>query len=139
MRYEIVSGKEYPVYSREEADELGLSYKHPFYVEEGQYGISDEKEVGICIDKKTMTSGGRTTIKVKYPWGPSFIRTNSSKVMSTGRTNDYGDPVTEKRNQVIKKKPDFKKLAYLMAQPGMTTKEAIRLVYVIQLMLRNGK
>ena len=35
MRYEVVSGKEYPVYSRKEADELGLSYKHPFKVSEG--------------------------------------------------------------------------------------------------------
>ena len=129
MRYEIVSKKEYPVYSREEADELGLSYKHPFYVEEGQYGLSDDGEVGICINKKIMTSGGRMTMKVKYPWGPSFIRSDSSKVISFGRPNNYGHPISSKRNQKIKGRADFKKLATLMAQPGMTTKDAIRLVF----------
>ena len=129
MRYEIVSKKEYPVYSREEADELGLSYKHPFYVEEGQYGISDDSEVGICLYKKTMTSGGRITIKVKYPWGPSFIRSDKGKIKSIGRPNNYGEPAPNKRSKSIKKRPDFKKLATLMAQPGMTTKDAIRLVF----------
>lgn len=129
MRYEIVSGKEYPVYSQKEADELGLSYKHPFEVFEQEYGISSDGEVAICISRKTMTSGGRTTLKVKYPWGPSFIRTGDSKVISIGRTNNYGEPATSKRNQKIKKRPDFKKLANLMAQPGMTTKKAIALVF----------
>ena len=126
MRYEIVSKKEYPVYSQTEADELGLLYKHPFYVEEGSYGVSDEGEVGLCIKKSIMKSG---TIKVKYPWGPSFIRSDKTKVASTGRTNNYGEPATSKRNQKIRKRPDFKKLATLMAQPGMTTKDAIRLVF----------
>ena len=129
MRYEIVSKKEYPVYSREEADELGLSYKHPFYVEKGEYGISNDHEVGICLDKKIMTSGGRITIKVKYPWGPSFIRSDSGKVTSFGRPNNYGHPISSRRNQKIKGRADFKKLAILMAQPGMTTKDAIRLVF----------
>ena len=129
MRYEIVSKKEYPVYSLKEADELGLSYKHPFYVEEGDYGVSEEGEVGICLVKKTMVSNGRTTVKVKYPWGPSFIRSNKSKVKSTGRLNNYGEPATEKRNQKIKNQMDYKKLATLMAQPGMTTKNAVRLVF----------
>lgn len=129
MRYEIVSKKEYPVYSREEADELGLSYKHPFYVEKGEYGISDDHEVGICLYKKTMTSGGRITIKVKYPWGPSFIRSDKGKIKSIGRPNNYGEPAPHKRSKSIKKRMDFKKLATLMAQPGMTTKDAIKLVF----------
>ena len=76
MRYEVVSKKEYPVYSLEEADELGLSYKHPYYVDSGEYGVSDDGEVSICLKKTTMKSG---TIKIKYPWGPSFIRSDKSK------------------------------------------------------------
>lgn len=126
MRYEIVSKKEYPVYSKKEADELDIIYNHPFDVPIGEYGVSEEGEVGICLNKYTMKSG---TMKVKYPWGPSFVRDNTTKVMSTGRTNNYGEPETLKRNQKIKKRPDYRKLAILMAEPGMTTKRAIALVF----------
>ena len=125
MRYEIVSKKEYPVYSREEADELGITYNHPFDVPEGEYGLSDEGEVGICLKKYSLGK----TIKVKYPWGPSFVRSNVDKVLSMGRPNNYGEPETSKRNQKIKKRPDYRKLAILMAEPGMTTKRAIALVF----------
>ena len=126
MRYEIVSGKEYPVYSREEADELGLSYKNPFETLEGEYGLSSDDEVAICLKRNKLKSG---TYKVKYPWGPSFIRKAEDIIISKGRPNNYGDPPTKKRNQSIRKKADWKKLAHLMAQPGMTTNNAIRLVY----------
>ena len=126
MRYEIVSKKEYPVYSRQEADELGLSYSHPFKVPVGEYGVSEEGEVGVCLKRYTMASG---TTKVKYPWGPSFVRSTDTKVQSTGRTNNYGEPATAKRNQKIRKRTDYIKLAALMAEPGMTTKRAIALVF----------
>ena len=86
MRYEVVSGKEYPVYSRDEADELGLSYKHPFDVLEGEYGVSSDNEVGICLKKSAMKSGA---YKVKYPWGPSFIRSSGDNIKSAGRMNNY--------------------------------------------------
>ncbi len=79
MRYEVVSGKEYPVYSRKEADELGLSYKHPFYVSEGEYGISSDGEVSVCLKRNELKSG---TVNVKYPWGPSLIRSAKDKVKS---------------------------------------------------------
>ena len=128
MRYELVSGKEYPVYSREEADELGLSYKHPFEVYEGEYGISSDGEVAICLKRKKM-GNKRLTYKVKYPWGPSFVRSANDTITSIGRPNNYGSPATNKRNQSIKNKNDWQKMAHLMAQPGMKVNDAIQIVY----------
>ena len=77
MRYEIVSGTEYPVYSRDEADELGLSYNHPFDTQEGSYGVSSDDEVAICLKKSQMKGG---TFKVKYPLGPSFVRSSADDI-----------------------------------------------------------
>jgi len=129
VRYELVSGKEYPVYSQKEADELGLSYKHPFEVSEGEYGISSDKEVAICLKKSEMKSKTRLTYKVKYPWGPSFTRSTNDKIKSLDRPNNYGSQPTHRRTQSIKKKHEWQKMAHLMAQPGMKTNEAIKLVH----------
>lgn len=126
MRYEVVSGKEYPVYSREEADELGLSYKHPYEASEGEYGISSDGEVSICLKRNELKSG---TINVKYPWGPSLIRSAKDKVKSEGRLNNYTNSGKSTRGRYIKTSDSFQKLAHLMAQPGMKKDAAIRLVY----------
>ena len=119
MRYEVVSGTEYPVYSLEEADELGLSYKHPFDVLEGDYGISSDNEVAVCLRRNQMKSGA---YKVKYPWGPSFVRSSEDDIKSLGRINNYTESGKNNRGKFIEGNDNFRKLAYLMAQPGMTKK-----------------
>ena len=126
MRYEIVSGKEYPVYSQKEADGLGLSYKHPFDVKEGDYGISSDNEVAICL-KKTETKNGN--FSVKYPWGPSFVSSIKDKIKSEGRVNNYTISGKNNRGKYIKGRDDFQRLAYLMVQPGMTKEFAIKTVF----------
>ena len=126
MRYEIVSGKEYPVYSREEADELGLSYKHPFEVSEGEYGISSDGEVSICLKRSTMKNG---RLNVKYPWGPSFVSSKEEDVRSEGRINNYTISGKNNRGKHVKNNPNYQKLAHLMAQPGMTKAAAIQMVF----------
>ena len=126
MRYEVVSGKEYPVYSREEADELGLSYKHPFEVSEGEYGISSDGEVSICLKRNELKTG---VLDVKYPWGPSFVKSTNSNVKSEGRVNNYTHSGKNNRGKFIKTSDAFQKLAHLMAQPGMNKEAAIRMVY----------
>ena len=126
MRYEIVSGTEFPVYSRDEADELGLSYNHPFDTQEGSYGVSSDDEVAICLKKSQMKGG---TFKVKYPWGPSFVRSSADDIKSLGRINNYTESGKNNRGKFMKGNDNFKKLAYLMAQPGMTKKAAIQLVF----------
>ena len=126
MRYEVVSGEEYPVYSRKEADELGLSYNHPFDVSEGEYGVSSDNEVSICLKKSQMKGG---TFKVKYPWGPSFVRSGKDDIKSTGRVNNYTESGKNNRGKFISGNDNFKKLAHLMAQPGMTKKASIQMVY----------
>jgi len=128
VRYELVSGKEYPVYSQKEADELGLSYKHPFEVSEGEYGISIDGEVAICL-KRSSTKNKRGYINVKYPWGPSFIKSTKCKVISEGRLNNYNINGKNDRGKFIKKKDDYIKLAHLMAQPGMRKDAAIKMVF----------
>ena len=127
MRYEIVSKKEYPVYSQKEADELGLSYKHPFYVEVGEYGISDDSEVGICLRRSEVNKRGY--INVKYPWGPSFIKSANNKITSLGRQNNYTISGKNKREKYLNNKVEYKKLAYLLAQPAMTKKQAMQTVF----------
>lgn len=126
MRYEIVSGKEYPVYSREEADELGLSYKHPYHVLEGEYGVSSDGEVAQCI-KRSVFKNGR--LSVKYPWGPSFIYNDSDRISSEGRVNNYTISGKNNRGKHTKSRDDFQRLAYLMAQPGMKKTAAIDIVF----------
>ena len=128
MRYEVVSGKEYPVYSREEADELGLSYKHPFEVSEGEDGISSDNEVAICL-KRSPTRDKRGYITIKYPWGPSFVKSTNCKIKSEGRLNNYNISGMNNRGKHLKTRDDFQKLAHLMAQPGMNKNNAIRLVF----------
>ena len=126
MRYEVVSGTEYPVYSRDEADELGLSYNHPFDTQEGSYGVSSDDEVAICLKKSQMKGG---TFKVKYPWGPSFVRSSADDIKSLGRINNYTESGKNNRGKFVSGSDHFKKLAHLMAQPGMTKKAAIQLVF----------
>ena len=126
MRYEVVSGKEYPVYSRKEADELGLSYKHPFKVSEGEYGISSDGEVAICL-KRLETKNGY--LNIKYPCGPSFINSTKSKVNSQGRVNNYTVSGKNNRGKYLINRDEYKKLAYLLAQPKMTKKRAIHLAF----------
>ena len=126
MRYEVVSGKEYPVYSREEADELGLSYKHPFEVSVGEYGVSSDGEVAECLKKNELKGG---TFKVKYPWGPSFVRSSKDDIKSSGRVNNYTESGKNNRGKFVSNNDNMKKLAHLMAQPGMNKKAAIHLVF----------
>ena len=127
MRYEVVSGKEYPVYSREEADELGLSYTHPFEVFEGEYGISSDGEVSICIKRSPPNKKNYTY--VKYPWGPSFINSSNDKINSMGRMNNYTINGKNNRGRYLINRDEYKKLAYLLAQPKMTKKEAMQMVF----------
>ena len=126
MRYEIVSGKEYPVYSRKEADELGLSYKHPFHALEGEYGISSNEEVGECLKHSFMKNG---YLNIKYPWGPSFISSDEDKVVSKGRVNNYTVSGKNNRGKHIRSRYDFQQLAYLMAQPGIKKNTAIDAIF----------
>ena len=126
MRYEVVSGKEYPVYSRKEADELGLSYKHPFEVSEGEYGISSDGEVAICL-KRNKTKNGK--LSIKYPWGPSFVKSINCKVISEGRLNNYNISGKQTWGKHLKQKDEYIKLAHLMAQPGMKKEQAIKMVF----------
>ena len=127
MRYEVVSGKEYPVYSREEADELGLSYKHPFDTSEGEYGVSSEGEVSVCIKRSPPNKKNYTYIK--YPWGPSFINSPNDKINSMGRENNYTINGKNNRSRYLINRDEYKKLAYLLAQPRMTRKEAMQMVF----------
>tara|TARA_R110000824_G_scaffold12182_3_gene53396 strand:- start:540 stop:1340 length:801 start_codon:yes stop_codon:yes gene_type:complete len=126
VRYEVVSGTEYPVYSLKEADELGLSYKHPFDVSEGEYGLSSDNEVAVCLKKNQMKGG---TFKVKYPWGPSFVRSGEDSIKSVGRVNNYTESGKNNRGKFVTGSDNFKKLAHLMAQPGMTKKSAVQMVF----------
>jgi len=127
VRYELVSGKEYPVYSREEADELGLSYKHPFEVSEGEYGISSDGEVAICL-KRSLPNKKKYTY-VKYPWGPSFVNSVKTKIISMGRQNNYTINGKNNRGRYLINRDEYKKLAYLLAQPKMSKKQAMNLVF----------
>jgi len=126
VRYELVSGKKYPVYSQKEADELGLSYKHPYNVLEGEYGISSNGEVGECLKCSTMKNG---YLNIKYPWGPSFISNEKDMVISEGRVNNYTISGKNNRGKYIRNRDDFQKLAYLMAQPGIKKNIAINTIF----------
>ena len=76
---------------------------------------------------KNELKGG--TFKVKYPWGPSFLRSSKDDIKSSGRVNNYTESGKNNRGKFVSNNDNMKKLAHLMAQPGMNKKAAIHLVF----------
>jgi len=66
---------EYPVYHQDEADELGLEYTHWKDTEPGEYGVSDDGYVSLCIQRKDYKTGTEST----FPYGKQWI-TSTSKL-----------------------------------------------------------
>tara|TARA_R100001594_G_scaffold82226_2_gene116726 strand:- start:3185 stop:3979 length:795 start_codon:yes stop_codon:yes gene_type:complete len=66
---------DYPVYSQDEADKQGLPYIHWKDCEPGDWGISDDGYVAICITRNSYKKGTEMT----FPYGKQWI-TSSSKL-----------------------------------------------------------
>lgn len=61
---------EYPVYTREEADALGIQYRHWRETTAGSFGISDDGFVAECVQAFEYTDKkGRTRRLVTFPYG----------------------------------------------------------------------
>jgi hypothetical protein len=68
----------YTVYTKSEARDLGVKYKHWKNVYDDEYGISDDGYVGKCIRRATYTDKyGRTKTNIKMCYGTQWISNNS--------------------------------------------------------------
>jgi hypothetical protein len=68
----------YFVYTVGEADKENISYKHWKDVDTGEYGMSDDGYIGLCLRKATYTDKhGRTKSNVKMSYGTQWISPNS--------------------------------------------------------------
>ena len=71
----------YEVYTKEEADNNGLSYKHWKDANEGDYGVSDDGYVGICLKRAEYTDKhNRKKTHVKMSYGVGWV-SKSSKIL----------------------------------------------------------
>jgi hypothetical protein len=70
-RYFNNQKKQYPVFPQEEADDLGLSYRHWILVEEDGWGISDDGYVMRChnIYRMDVKKEGRYTLQFTFTVG----------------------------------------------------------------------
>ena len=72
------SMQEYKVYSQKEADDLGIVYVHWKESNDGEYGLSDDGYVGICLKRAEYTDRGkRTRVNVKLSHGTNWVSKNS--------------------------------------------------------------
>ena len=69
---------EYKIYTKEEADGMNLEYKSWKDVDEGEYGLSSDGYVGICLSKKAYTDkNGNTKVNIRMSYGTNWITKNS--------------------------------------------------------------
>tara|TARA_B100001094_G_C18121747_1_gene767263 strand:- start:225 stop:995 length:771 start_codon:yes stop_codon:yes gene_type:complete len=72
------SVQNFKVYSQKEADDLGIDYIHWKEADNGDYGLSDDGYVGICLKRAEYTDKSkRTKVNVKLSYGTNWISKNS--------------------------------------------------------------
>jgi len=82
--------KTYEIFTKSEADGEGLSYKPWRECEEGEWGLSDDGYIAVCLKRKSYTKGGRESINIVYPFGQCFINTRSRlEYLSHRNTGEY--------------------------------------------------
>ena len=106
---------EYSIYTKEEADSLGLSYVYWKDAQAGQMGITDDDYVGECIRRwESRYKGGRIVFTaVTFPMGTGVV-------FSTGRLRRL-KYLEKQRNDIyyFGNKPDK------LNKPGITVKESV--------------
>tara|TARA_Y100000310_G_scaffold345411_1_gene464682 strand:- start:5040 stop:5798 length:759 start_codon:yes stop_codon:yes gene_type:complete len=64
----------YKVYSKVEADDVGIKYTYWKDAIEGEYGISDDEYVAKVIKRKQYPgSNGKGKTYIRFPWGYTFF------------------------------------------------------------------
>jgi len=86
--------KTYYVYSKEEADEAKIEYKHWRHGDEGDYIISDDGIVAKVIVKRrypTSRNGDKDKYYYRCAWGSTFLfpHLESQKMKAEGRISRY--------------------------------------------------
>ena len=81
--------KTYLVYSKDEADKDSLEYKHWKEVEPGDYAITDDDYVAVCIGKKIYTDKQkRKRAFIKLSCGVGWVSKNTELLYEPNR--DFG-------------------------------------------------
>ena len=77
---------EYKIYTKSEAKDKNIKYKHWKDVYDDEYGISDDGYVGVCLRRATYTDKyGRTKTNVKMCYGTQWISNNSKLLYEPNR------------------------------------------------------
>jgi len=117
--------KEYFVYTQEEADRQKLAYKPWYEAVPGEYGISDDKYVALCLKKDAYADRKHKTVMFSYSYGRMFA------TFKKGRDRPHQrllfEPHRESENfSMVSSKPWYEK------EKGRTRNKEFAKAYVIQ-------
>ena len=83
----------YSIYTKEEADESSIPYKHWKEVNAGEYALSDDKIVALVISKKKYPhkASGSDSIYLRFPWGYHMFQPKykNTKLNAQGRKTPH--------------------------------------------------
>lgn len=137
---------EYPVYHQDEADNEGLSYKHWKDCTPGEYGVSDDGYVAICINRKQYKTGTESTFPYGKQWITStsqleFLKHHATGNYTSASTKSHMDKELQTRRAknladayityvMAGKSPDFEKLGQIyrpdQAKPVASVKRLLK-------------
>ena len=72
IRHKDKGVREYSIFTIEEADKEGISYKHWKEAEIGDYAASDDGYVALVIQKKDYPGKNSINTYIRLPWGYAF-------------------------------------------------------------------
>lgn len=137
---------EYPIYSQDEGDTLGLIYVPWKTCTPGDWGLSDDGYIALCIDKKSYKTGTEMT----FPYGKQWVTTTSKlEFLLHHATGNYTGASTKshmdkelqtRRSQdmvsayltyiMAGRSPDWNKLGQIyrpdQLKPGVTVKRLLK-------------
>jgi len=83
----------YSIYTKEEANQSNIPYKHWKEVDEGEYALSDDGIVALVISKKTYPhkASGSDSIYLRFPWGYHMFQPKykNTKLNAQGRKTPH--------------------------------------------------
>lgn len=123
---EIKEGSEFPVYTREEADERDIDYVNWKEVSIDDWGLTDDGYVGRCLNIYEMEQENHIAYQIKYPFARPIVRYTKDqstivgnprleflKYLETGGYN-YSRPQTWSEREAKRRRTE--RAAWLWAQ-----------------------
>ena len=106
----IVYEQAYEIYTKDEAKERNIDYKHWRECKKGDYGISDDGFVAICLNRREY----KNTSNLVFPYGQGFARkTGSAKLeyLPHKKSGSYVNLSAKKNYELKAQKTQYKNFA----------------------------